>query len=1274
LGLEPLESRDLLSISGVLPHVAGMNLVDSDLNNLRGQVVYLDTDGAKGVDYRGPATVPNLDVPAFKANGLFVGKEHAIIDQVLAELNTTFAESGVAFTLERPASETPFSTVFIGGTDDAFRQFGSFLALAEDVDVGNRNRGDNAFVFSDELVGATSAYAYARSLAEIIEHETGHLLGLKHANEVADAGVLANVALSAPTATTPGTASDTGYTVGSLTPALQWTAVTGANYYALAISRYPYGSSNIVYNPQQVYGTSITVPTGILQAGTKYRWNMQAHNSAGQWSSISNTLYFQTQATALPAPTINTPGDTSSPGSVLTTLTPQFTWNTVGGATGYGLYIRDMTTNTVVFSNNGGVKTGTSYVLPSGYLTAGHSYRWAMTSFNGSVEGSQGSYRYFQTPGAVTPTFNTAFLSDSQLEDYTSMTSDQVRTFLADHGSYFRQQIADVDGQTFDPSAVITQAATQYHINPKVLLATLQKESQGVTRTTRPSDTMMSLLMGAGTATTARAQLLEAARLFRAYQDELTNTGVSRSGWSVGVAKTTVDGVAVTPATRAVAGQFTYTPYAGAQWGGNDSRWGGVYLFYNYWNEFGFSNAVAAPQPPTNVAATDGTYTDKVRVTWTASANATGCEVWRSASNTTGAATKISTSDVTGTTFDDATATAGTTYWYWIKAKNSTGTSNFSAADSGNRAIISGPVNNNFANRTPISGTTATLTGSNVGATKETGEPNHYGNSGGKSVWWSWTAPSSGSIQIDTIGSNFDTIMGVYTGSSVSTLTMVASDDDNGGNMTSKVRFNAVAGTVYQIAVDGYNYGSGAASGNIVLHVSLTPVAAPVLNVSATSLTLPTTTQGTAGAATSFTATGSGLSANASVTVVAPSGCQISLNGSSGFANMLTLSANGSGTLPSTQIYARISASATTNVSGVVSLNDSIDNCSKLLPASGSVTPVSGPANNNFANRTSVTGTSATMTSTNVGATKETGEPNHYGNSGGKSVWWSWTAPSNGSVQIDTIGSSFDTIMGVYTGSSVSALTTVAGDDDNGGNMTSKVRFNAVAGTVYQIAVDGYNYGSGAASGNIVLHVSLSTTIYDGTTPAPGTTNTNASQPITAPVQNSTSARSVANYNNVINQFAVQSNPRYAQRDSDGDGRTDTFCNIFAWDVTRAMNAEIPHWYDPATGNATAVGVGYEMNATRMLDWLRAFGTRNGWYRLQTAQAAQDLANAGQPTIVIGNGGQNSGHVAVVRPGQVTSLGPSTAQAGRINFNQRHVYDGFFGGTEANYVEYWGHA
>src|SRR5438552_1669252 len=84
------------------------------------------------------------------------------------------------------------------------------------------------------------------------------------------------------------------------------------------------------------------------------------------------------------------------------------------------------------------------------------------------------------------------------------------------------------------------------------------------------------------------------------------------------------------------------------------------------------------------------------------------------------------------------------------------------------------------------------------------------------------------------------------------------------------------------------------------------------------------------------------------------------------------------------------------------------------------------PANDNFANRIVLSGNSVGTTGTTVAATKEAGEPNHAGNPGGHSIWWSWTAPATGDVTIDTAGSAFDTLLGVYTGASVSALTLVA--------------------------------------------------------------------------------------------------------------------------------------------------------------------------------------------------------------------------------------------------------
>ncbi len=125
------------------------------------------------------------------------------------------------------------------------------------------------------------------------------------------------------------------------------------------------------------------------------------------------------------------------------------------------------------------------------------------------------------------------------------------------------------------------------------------------------------------------------------------------------------------------------------------------------------------------------------------------------------------------------------------------------------------------------------------------------------------------------------------------------------------------------------------------------------------------------------------------------------------------------------------------------------------------------PPNDMFANAQVITGNTGTITATNTGATKQTGEPNHAGNAGGGSIWYAWTPTVGGSVTIDTLGSTFDTIMGVYTGTAVNALTTVASNDDiASGNTASRVTFTVAAGTTYRIAIDGYN----GLRGNVTLN------------------------------------------------------------------------------------------------------------------------------------------------------------------------------------------------------------
>ena len=135
------------------------------------------------------------------------------------------------------------------------------------------------------------------------------------------------------------------------------------------------------------------------------------------------------------------------------------------------------------------------------------------------------------------------------------------------------------------------------------------------------------------------------------------------------------------------------------------------------------------------------------------------------------------------------------------------------------------PVNDLFANRIVITGTNCVVTLSSLGATRETGEPYHA-DTGGASVWWTWTAPINGTVTISTAGSSFDTVLAVYSGGSISSLSEAASNDDedyDGGVYTSKVMFDVSVNQIYQIAVDGY----GGDSGTVKLSVQLGPLVPP---------------------------------------------------------------------------------------------------------------------------------------------------------------------------------------------------------------------------------------------------------------------------------------------------------------------------------------------------------------------------------------------------------------------------------------------------------------
>jgi hypothetical protein len=435
------------------------------------------------------------------------------------------------------------------------------------------------------------------------------------------------------------------------------------------------------------------------------------------------------------------------------------------------------------------------------------------------------------------------------------------------------------------------------------------------------------------------------------------------------------------------------------------------------------------------------------------------------------------------------------------------------------------PPNDNFARRTPIRGTGITLTNSDLGATREPGEPQIDLTEYDNSIWWSWTAPTSGQVSIST--TTPFTTLAVYTGSSLSNLTLVT-DGYQG------VNFEASAGTTYDLTAVGW-------PGDVVLQLVLANLR--IVNptnmewfVTGTNITIqaqPTATEqpvqkieffrdGTSlgiASAPPYTIAWTNIpGGDSSLTAVATDSAGYARSSpaviihasppNDDFTNALELTGNyihaaGStagatletdepGPQESVQTGRSVWYSWTPPVTGTYSIvahpdsdwemtlqvftgsiltNLALVNAPEsrltttftaiagityylqLIDADGigftiDIAPV--PANDDFGNAVVLVGTKAGTTGNNLMATSEPGEPNHTGNNpGGRSVWYTWTAPSPGFVTVSAAGTNFTPAMDVYTGTTVSALSPV------GTNGPAGVSFIATAGTTYKIALDG---------------------------------------------------------------------------------------------------------------------------------------------------------------------------------------------------------------------------
>ena len=72
-------------------------------------------------------------------------------------------------------------------------------------------------------------------------------------------------------------------------------------------------------------------------------------------------------------------------------------------------------------------------------------------------------------------------------------------------------------------------------------------------------------------------------------------------------------------------------------------------------------------------------------------------------------------------------------------------------------------------------------------------------------------------------------------------------------------------------------------------------------------------------------------------------------------------------------------------------------------------------------------------------------------------------APADGPVTFSSCGSDHDTVLAVYTGTTLGGLTRLAADDDSC-ELGARTGVLATAGTTYRIALDGFHGAGGTAT------------------------------------------------------------------------------------------------------------------------------------------------------------------------------------------------------------------
>lgn len=395
-----------------------------------------------------------------------------------------------------------------------------------------------------------------------------------------------------------------------------------------------------------------------------------------------------------------------------------------------------------------------------------------------------------------------------------------------------------------------------------------------------------------------------------------------------------------------------------------------------------------------------------------------------------------------------------------------------------------------FAARTLLTGSEVSDTGDFSLGSREFQEPVLPASTAGRSLWWTWVAPSAGEVQVRLMGflpdfsDELDTVLGVFTGDALGALTLVDFNDDESTGFSSRCRFVATPGTAYHFLADLHSFES--ATGSAYLSVSLEEssgerpanddfsAATPLTGATASDeSTFRLATREVGEPTLPFRARGRTLwwswtPAEEGLALVELGGTGpspdtvVGIYTGTSLENLQLLTADDEGGQDHGSVAAFLTAPGVTYYLQA-DLYDDGEIAAGPVQISATVQSLPDrslrPANDAFAQATVLDGIAGRSEANTQYATGENYEPSGHGGTRSQSVWWRYTAPKAGVLRLRThssttsSGAPLDTVLALYSGGSLGTLEELETNDDSGSLLTSELNAYVEAGQEYLVAV-----------------------------------------------------------------------------------------------------------------------------------------------------------------------------------------------------------------------------